>query len=77
MAKIPEAAAVEVTAQELKTIAQSIGQVADALDQLRRSGLKSRAILVLIHDMTSVPMSHIKKIIECAGELRATYLEKK
>jgi hypothetical protein len=64
----------EENPEPIELIAASIVKVADGIDRMAKSGLSPRAIVVLLHDATRVPMGHIERIINCAPALRKLYL---
>lgn len=56
--------------EPLELIAASVVKVADGLDRMRKSGLTPRAIQVLLHDVTRVPLYQIEQILEAGPKLR-------
>lgn len=64
----------EVAPEPLELVAASIVKVADGIDKMRKSGLTKRAIVVLLHDATRVPMMHIESIIDAGPRLRQLML---
>lgn len=51
-------------------IAQAIIDCADGLDRLKNSRLSERAILVLLRDVTGLPIADIRKLLNAGKELR-------
>ena len=58
---------IEDAAPEL--LASAIVDVANSAKKLLNSGLERRAILVLIKDMTSVPLQTIEQVLDAASRL--------
>lgn len=56
-------------------LAKAIVDVSDAARKLLDSPLKMRAILVLIHDASDVPLVQIRKVLESAADLRREYVK--
>ena len=62
-------------------IAEAIEKVAEAFEQLRRSGLTERAIVLLLHDaighqhgVNAVTMKSVRLVLEAARRLPSLYL---
>lgn len=60
--------------ETLELIAASIIKVADGLDMMRKSGLTARAIQILLHDVTRVPLYQIEAILDAGPKLRKAML---
>ena len=56
-------------------IAKSIIQLSDAIEKFQKGPLKERTILVLLNDMTNVPMGTIQKILKAIPSLKKDYLK--
>jgi hypothetical protein len=54
-------------------LAKSVVAVSAAAQKLLAGGLTMRALMVLIHDQTAVPLAHIKLVLESAGDLAKQY----
>jgi hypothetical protein len=63
------------TEDPLEVIVSSIKVVAEGLEKLNHAGLSRRAILLLLHDCTSVPKKQIALILDAAPLLLHRYLE--
>ncbi len=63
------------TKEEAEQIRRNILAVGDAAKKLLKSGLKKRAIALLIHDATKVPMRDITLVLEAAADLPKIYLD--
>ena len=61
------------TTEEAEQIRRSILACGDAAKKLLNSGLNKRAISVLIHDATGVPLKTILKVLEAAKDLPKLY----
>lgn len=66
----------EKNPEPLEIIASAIIEVADACIKLNTSKLNRRAVLLLLKDMTGLPMSDIGKVLDAAPKLKDTYLKK-
>jgi len=55
-------------------VAKAIFKIQVAADAMRKSGLKQRAIVVLLHDLTKVNKSDIVYILNGLDKLADTYL---
>jgi hypothetical protein len=63
------------TEEPLEVIVSSIKAVAGGLEKLNKSGLSRRAVLLLLHDCTSVPKKQIALVLDAAPLLLHRYLE--
>jgi len=59
-----------------KEIAENIVQISEAANRLLSSGLKKRALIVLIKDEIKVPLHQIEKVLDILPLLSDLYLEK-
>lgn len=66
----------EVNPEPLEVIAKSIIEVADACAKMNSSKLNRRAILLLLKDLTGLPMADIGKVLDAAPKLKDHYLKK-
>ena len=57
-------------------LAEEIVKVSKAASELLATRLNRRALLVLLHDSTGVPMRTIEKVLEGASELESTYVKR-
>lgn len=60
---------------EANTLRQNIQKLQEAVELLKKNGLRERAIIVLLHDLTGVGKRDIKAIIDGAAELQETYFQ--
>jgi len=58
---------------EKDILAQAIVDISESAKALTASGLNERAIVVLLHDHTGIPMGDIKMVLHGIGELRKAY----
>ena len=58
---------------EAEQIRRNILAVGDAAKKLLNSGLNRRAIKVLIHDATNVPMGDVERVLVAARDLPKLY----
>ncbi|KKN88825.1 hypothetical protein LCGC14_0244320 [marine sediment metagenome] len=61
------------TEEPLSIIVSSLHKVADGFDQINESGLKRRAIVLLLHDATGVGKKDIMSILDAAPLLVERY----
>jgi hypothetical protein len=62
------------TEEEAEQIRRNILAVGDAARKLLNSGLSKRAIAVLIHDATNLPLRDIRNVLDAAADLPKLYL---
>lgn len=60
--------------EPLELIAAAVIKLADGIDKMKRSGLSNRAIQILLHDVTKVPLRDIEKVLEAGPKLRGWML---
>lgn len=60
-----------------KILAESIVKISEFTKALRSAGLKDRALILLINDISGVPMSNIRAVLCALEDLSATYVSKK
>jgi hypothetical protein len=65
----------EENPEPLEIIAQSVIEVADAMKKISNSRLKQRAIILLIKDLTNLPMKDIESVLNTATKLREHYIK--
>lgn len=71
-----EAKVVEATlAGTGQSVASAIVKLADALENISKGPLTTRALCLLLKDTTGVPMVAIEKILQAAPALRKSYLK--
>jgi len=58
-------------------LAEEIAAISRAARAFNASRLKQRAILLLLSDMTKLPMTNIQYVLNALPELEATYLKAK
>lgn len=61
--------------EPLEVIAESIIQVADAFDKIKNGKLTQHAIVILISETTGVTRTDIRKILNCAADLRKHFIK--
>lgn len=61
--------------EPVELIAASIIEISRAIQKINSSPLKPRAILLLIKDMTNLPLTTIGKVLDAAQSLEKTYLK--
>ncbi len=54
-------------------LAKAIIDISTAAQALQRGGLNQRAVVVLLHDSTNVPMRDIKYVLNGLAQLRKDY----
>ena len=62
-----------VPPETTEVLAAAIVRIGEAAEQLRKSGLNERAIVVLLHDGTKVGMSDIRAVLNGLRQLRGWY----
>lgn len=65
----------EQNPEPLEVLAQSIIEVSEAAQRFNNSRLKSRAILVLIKDITGLSMRDIETVLNAAAKLKDVYIK--
>jgi hypothetical protein len=65
----------EENPEPLEVLAKAIIEVSEAAQKFQNSRLKSRAILVLIKDMTSLSMRDIETVLNAAAKLKDVYIK--
>lgn len=60
----------EENPEDMELVAQAIIDIASAFERIANSRLKQRAIVLLLHDATGVPMNTIVKILDTAPKLK-------
>jgi hypothetical protein len=61
----------EENPEPLEIIAEAIIKCADAFDKIRDSKISERAIIVLIKDLTGLPVAQIRAVLIAGANLRA------
>lgn len=61
--------------EPLEVVAESIIQVADAFDKIKNGKLTQHAIVILISEITGVTRTDIRKILNCASDLRKHFIK--
>lgn len=56
--------------EEVADLAEAIVRLADLGDALQASRLKQPALILLLHDITKVPKTHIKYVLNALPHLR-------
>lgn len=62
--------------EALYEVRDEIKKVADLGKKLKSTGLKERAILVLLRDMTGLPITHIKAVLRALENFGDEFLKK-
>lgn len=57
-------------------LAEAIVRIGDAHQKLKASGLNEKAIILLLHDLTKVSRTDVKKVLDALPRLRGYYLNK-
>lgn len=65
----------EKNPEPMELIAASIIEIASAVRKLHNGKLKQRVILLLIKDMTSIPLGTIEVVLNAIEKLEKTYLK--
>lgn len=65
----------EENPEPVELIAQSIIDVAEAAKKMNDSRLKQRAVILLIKDVTNLPMKDIEAVLNAAGKLKEYYVK--
>lgn len=63
----------EANPESLELLAKSIIEVSAAFDKINKSSLSRKAIVLLLNNMTKVPMAHIEAILDAAPLLVKHY----
>lgn len=61
--------------ESMELVAQSIIDLDAAFKRLLTGPLKAETIVLLLHDMTKLSRTDIRKVLEAAGKIRQTYLK--
>jgi hypothetical protein len=59
----------------IEELAKAIEQLDAVGKKLKNSRLADRTIVLLLHDMTKLSKTQIKKVLDALPELKATYLK--
>lgn len=62
--------------ESMELVAKAILDIDAAFKRVSASGLRQRAITLLLYDMTKVSMGDIRAILDAAPKLADTYLRK-
>lgn len=66
----------EITQDEMfAPIVTAIQEVSDAVKKLKASKVQERVILLLIRDMTNMPLGDIQNVLNAAAQLKSKYLK--
>jgi hypothetical protein len=58
---------------EKEVLADAIVRVSEGVAALNKSGLNQRAVVVLLHDYTGLPMTAIRRVLNALPELKGMY----
>lgn len=66
----------EITQDEMfEPIVTAIQEVSDAFKKLQNSKVKERVILLLLRDITNLPLADIQNVLNAASQLKSKYLK--